>query len=411
MSNEKEVLELLSLQKELNKRLNKSHNLEKRQQIIDEITLKYQPTIIYCNELYNISSNNIDPYMQNMFNISMDRIANYLLFAPELNDNGYIKEGNIVSNNRNTISFDTGLEFVLDENGEFIGNVEYDFSNKRYSIAEYKEHFKGNKQVENLVSEYEKYKEMMMDFIKEAESVAKTTNEKQFIAQFNGKNVELNRQKLDRIKSNVGYTGRNCIEIDKSIVSIYEQFYNPMSSKTTNSTEIKGTIDYKDFRYRNKYDIKAYGYVIDLSDTKQVEKIIKHSCLTGVSKGFDKYIDMIDKLMMSSKSTEKQKEIYLMYRTGTLQAKSIDNKAISDTDIAKKLGVSKQYVGKVVKRLAELAVEEYNKSMEEYYYNELSLIQGKTCDKCGETFPATENFFYSTKKVKGGLRNICKNCS
>ena len=100
-----------------------------------------------------------------------------------------------------------------------------------------------------------------------------------------------------------------------------------------------------------------------------------------------------------------------MYRTGTLQAKSIDHKAISDMDIAKKLGVSKQYVGKVAKRLAELAVEEYNKSMEEYYYNELSLIQGKTCDKCGETFPATENFFYSTKKVKGGLRNICKNCS
>ena len=411
MSDEKEVLELLSLQKELNKRLNKSYNLEKRQQVIDEITLKYQPTIIYCNELYNVSSNNIDPYMQNMFNISMDRMANYLLFAPELKDNGYIKDENIVSNNRNTISFDAGLEFILDENGELIGNVEYDFSNRRYSIAEYREHFKNNKQVKSLVNEYEKYKEMMMDFIKEAESVAKATNEKQFTAQFNGKSVELNRQKLDRIKSNVGYTGRNCIEIDKSIVSIYEQFYNPMSSKTTNSVEIKGTIDYKDFRYRNKYDIEAYGYVIDLSDTKQVEKIIKHSCLTGISKGFDKYIDMIDKLMMSSKSTEKQKEIYLMYRTGTLQAKSIDNKAISDTDVANKLGVSKQYVGKVVKRLAELAVEEYNKSMEEYYYNELSLIQGKTCDKCGETFPATENFFYSTKKVKGGLRNICKNCS
>ena len=411
MSNEKEVLEILSLQKELNKRLDKSYNLEKRQQVIDEITSKYEPTIIYYNELYNVSSNKIDSYMKNMFNISMDRMANYLLFAPELNDNGYIKDENIVSNNRNTISFDTGLGLVLDENGEFTGSAEYNFNNRRYSIAEYKEHFEGNKQVEDIVNEYEKYKEMMMVFIKEAENVARNTNEKQFIAQFNGKNIELDRQKLDKIKSSVGYTGHNCIEIDKSIVAIYEQFYNPISSKTTNPVEIKGTIEYKDFRYRNKYDIESYGYVIDLSNAKQVERIIKHSCLTGISKGFDKYIDMVDKLVMSSKSTDKQKEIYLLYRTGTLEAKSIENKAISDTDVANKLGVSKQYVGKTVKRLAELAVEEYNKEMEEYYYNELSLIPGKTCDKCGRTFPATENFFYSSKKVKGGLRNICKNCN
>ena len=113
MSNEKEVLDLLSLQKELNKRLNKSYNLEKRQQVIDEITLKYEPTIIYYNELYNVSSNKIDSYMKNMFDISMDRMANYLLFAPELNDNEYTKDENIVSNNRNTISFDTGLEFCF----------------------------------------------------------------------------------------------------------------------------------------------------------------------------------------------------------------------------------------------------------------------------------------------------------
>ena len=41
---------------------------------------------------------------------------------------------------------------------------------------------------------------------------------------------------------------------------------------------------------------------------------------------------------------------------------------------------------------------------------ESAVISEKKCSKCGETFPATTDFFYSNKCSSDGLQYQCKQC-
>ena len=35
----------------------------------------------------------------------------------------------------------------------------------------------------------------------------------------------------------------------------------------------------------------------------------------------------------------------------------------------------------------------------------------KVCTKCGETFPATEEYFYKNRSIKSGLSSACRRCT
>lgn len=401
-------LDLKDLKEELDNRLDKELYIDDRMSVVNNILAKYDDVIIHCTETYNAPKNNANLMRKKLFDICMDRLSNYLLFAPDVIEEGQYKtEMDILNSIKDSVSINTGLEYVIDNEGNIINNINYDFNKNSYTIKDYDKIFENNDKVMSIIQPYKDYAKNMMEFISCADkSLSSVDGEEEVEFELENKKYKVTIQNLKNIKSILGYTGNNFVEIDKSIIAVYEEFYQPMNSVNNIEQNKTDEIVYSDYKIGKSNG----GYTLDLSNPEDVKAVIKFAHIEGVSEGFDKYVEKIDELVLNADLTNVQSEVYAIGRKYNKNGSNTPNLKNKSIYIAEHLGTTRQYIDKVHSAIAKKVSDEYKKDKSFHLMNNKDLHKGKICSTCGRVLPANRNFFRVNKSSKSGLRSSCKEC-
>lgn len=322
----------------------------------------------------------------------MDSVSNYLLFASEVTDDyTYSLEDNFTMLEKH--------KYRPIANKDKLDNSRYKKTKK--TISEYLQD--GN--IPKYIYDYIDFAEATRHTIKQVEEQCKqlkepiANNHIFFYKTIKGKDHSITYEDYKRLRKATGYTKNNSIKLDKEILYMLNNHFEPMKSSNSVKnmwTDIVGELD------------SDIGLDIDLLDRENISLLLKGICYYGESEVFDIYFKQIAELVNNCKLTELQKQIYELLREGQEGTNSLK---ISLGAIAEKLGKSRSQIHSSFDMMVNKIYEAYEKVYEDNYYTYIAKGKYKVCSKCGRILLATENYFYVDNTKADGLRNYCKDCS
>ena len=347
---------------------------------------------------------------ERIYNGILNKMTYYITVDEDLKPlNSESSEKNLQGDGRH-ISLTQALMGYFDQDGRYVGDkIEVGYPS--YTNEELINLIDNDDVIDKYVGSLMLLRNKYNYLIKEAEKELKAGSPvKTAIISYQDKNYPIDKKKLEVMIESGGWNGKSCISYDMTINSTLTAIFNPPPVMVNpNNKEISKKLNYNENRTLNKLEFENFGYTIDMSDIKDMEMLIKTSCLTDYSSEFDKYIEHLDRLAHSGELTDRQLELYSIYRNGR-DTGMYEKKIVSNQEISNILDVSPSTVTRNTRKLAEIMVRAYLLDLDKYYYNEV--IEGNLikCTKCKTKKPANTNHFHRDSKGKFGLKSICKEC-
>ena len=146
-------------------------------------------------------------------------------------------------------------------------------------------------------------------------------------------------------------------------------------------------------------DTTVYDYnKFDFFDEEHVSELLKIKS-KNIMTDLGLLVNYIDSLLEKSFLTKQEKQILKFLR-------KLD---MTQVEISKQIGVSPQYVDKLINKIVKKIIDKHYDIYEDWYY--LNIVKGdyKKCSMCGEIKIANERHF-SPDNYRGGFMRYCKKC-